>query len=111
MEARDLQPDAREGQVGPGGVAERLVVPLKPGNAGGGKGSWFKADVEKSESRKIGVSLSTPLSDSAVTDRTLLASEDCDVFRSHDQSRTERRVLAGEASRRAGCGKSARPVR
>ena len=25
-EARDLQPDAREGQAGPGGMADRLVV-------------------------------------------------------------------------------------
>ena len=32
------QPDAREGQAGRAGVAERLVVPRKPGNAGGGKG-------------------------------------------------------------------------
>jgi hypothetical protein len=34
----DDQPDAREGQAGRLGVAERLVVPRKPGNAGGGKG-------------------------------------------------------------------------
>ena len=34
---RDDQPDAREGQAGRCGVAERLLVPLKPGNAGGGK--------------------------------------------------------------------------
>jgi hypothetical protein len=34
----DDQPDAREGQAGRPGVAERFVVPLKPGNAGGGKG-------------------------------------------------------------------------
>src|SRR6266851_9035288 len=33
----DDQPDAREGQVGRHGVAERFAVPLKPGNAGGGK--------------------------------------------------------------------------
>jgi hypothetical protein len=25
-------------------VAERLAVPLKPGNAGGGKGPWFKTN-------------------------------------------------------------------
>ena len=31
----DDQPDAREGQVGRPGVAERFAVPLKPGNAGG----------------------------------------------------------------------------
>ena len=28
----------RESQAGPFGVAGRLVVPMKPGNAGGGKG-------------------------------------------------------------------------
>jgi hypothetical protein len=33
----DGQPDAREGQPGRCRVAERLVVPGKPGNAGGGK--------------------------------------------------------------------------
>ena len=33
----DDQPSAREGQVGCHGVAERFVLPLKPGNAGGGK--------------------------------------------------------------------------
>ena len=31
-EVRDDQPDAREGQAGRAGVAERLAVPLKPGN-------------------------------------------------------------------------------
>ena len=36
------QPGAREGQTGPPGVAERPVVPMKPGNAGGGKGPEFK---------------------------------------------------------------------
>jgi hypothetical protein len=38
----DDQPDAREGQVGRLGVAERFAVPLKPGNAGGGKGPQSK---------------------------------------------------------------------
>ncbi len=60
VEGRDLQPDTREGQAGPGGVAERPVVPWKPGNAGGGKGPWFKVDVEQSEVQEIGVNLSTP---------------------------------------------------
>jgi len=41
--ARDPQPDAREGQAGPPGVAERLGVPWTPGNAGRGKGPQFKA--------------------------------------------------------------------
>src|SRR5882762_7149796 len=35
----------REGQVGRLGVAERFAIPRKPGNAGGGKGPQFKADV------------------------------------------------------------------
>jgi len=35
--ARDRQLEAREGQSGPYGVAERLVVAMKPGNAGGAK--------------------------------------------------------------------------
>jgi len=45
----DDQPDAREGQAGRTGVAERLVVPLKPGNAGGGKGPQFKTDARRGE--------------------------------------------------------------
>jgi hypothetical protein len=44
VRARDPQPDAREGQAGPPGVAERLVVPSKPGNSGRGKGPWFKVN-------------------------------------------------------------------
>jgi hypothetical protein len=48
VEARDLQPDAREGQAGLLGVAERFVVPEKPGNAGGGKGPQFKAHGRRS---------------------------------------------------------------
>ena len=43
--ARDRQPDAREGQAGLFGVTERFVVPLKPVNAGGGKGPQFKVNV------------------------------------------------------------------
>src|SRR5271154_272698 len=32
VRVRDPQPDAREGQAGPLGVAERSVVPAKPGH-------------------------------------------------------------------------------
>ena len=46
---RDGQPEAREGQAGLFGVAERLVLPLKPGNAGGGKGPQFKTDARRGE--------------------------------------------------------------
>jgi hypothetical protein len=46
---RDDQPEAREGQAGRLGVAERFVIPLKPGNAGGGKGPQFKTDAIRGE--------------------------------------------------------------
>ena len=45
----DGQPDAREGQAGRPGVTERFVVPLKPGNAGGGKGPQFKTNARRGE--------------------------------------------------------------
>ena len=51
---RDEQPDAREGWDGRGGVAERPVVPGKPGNAGGGKGPQFKANATRGEGQEIG---------------------------------------------------------
>jgi hypothetical protein len=53
------QPDAREGQAGPPGVADGLVVPRKPGNSGGGKGSEFKAIVAEEKGRESGASLLT----------------------------------------------------
>jgi hypothetical protein len=46
---RDDQPEAREGQAGRPGVAERSVVPLKPVNAGRGKGPQFKTDARRGE--------------------------------------------------------------
>src|SRR5258708_7444399 len=46
---RDDQPDAREGQAGRCGETEGFVVPLKPGNAGGGKGPQFKTNARRSE--------------------------------------------------------------
>src|SRR5207244_5877965 len=49
MRDRDDQPDAREGQAGCTRVAERPVVPMKPGNAGGGKGPQFKTDARRGE--------------------------------------------------------------
>src|ERR1700704_2938891 len=45
----DDQLEAREGQAGRTGVAERFVVPLKPGNSGGGKGPQFKTDAIRGE--------------------------------------------------------------
>src|SRR5215471_3776036 len=42
----------RESQAGPSGVAERLVVPMKPGNAGGGKGPQLKGDARSDKGRR-----------------------------------------------------------
>jgi hypothetical protein len=39
----------RERKAGPFGIAERLVVPRKPGNSGGGKGPQLKADARSDE--------------------------------------------------------------
>ena len=41
------QPESGDGQAGREGVAERFVVPRKPGNAGGGKGPQFRTDIGK----------------------------------------------------------------
>ena len=41
----------REGSARPYGMAERLAVPTKPGNSGGGKGPQLKADA-RSDDRK-----------------------------------------------------------
>jgi hypothetical protein len=45
----DDQPEAFEGQAGRPAVAERFVVPRKPGNASGGKGPQFKTDAIRGE--------------------------------------------------------------
>ena len=52
--ARGRQRDARESQARPSGVAERLVVVMKPGNSGGAKGPQFKDNVRSSAEREIG---------------------------------------------------------
>jgi len=51
---RDDQPETREGCSGRFGVAERFVVPEKPGNAGGGKEPWFKIDAIRRKGWEIG---------------------------------------------------------
>ena len=50
----DDQPDAREGQAGRLGVAERPVVPVKLGNAGGEKGPQFKTNAISGKGQEIG---------------------------------------------------------
>jgi hypothetical protein len=57
----DHQPDARERQAGLPGVAERLVVPLKPGNAGGRKEPQFKGNANSGgQPRRLVMSLEPP---------------------------------------------------
>jgi hypothetical protein len=51
---REDQPDAREGWSGRPGVSERLVLPLMPGNAGGGKEPQLKTDARRGERPEIG---------------------------------------------------------
>jgi hypothetical protein len=48
-DGRGDQPAARESQVGPYGVAERLVVLMKPGNSGGGKGPQLKTNARSNK--------------------------------------------------------------
>ena len=42
----------RESQAGPFGVAVRPVVPMKPGNAGGGKGPWLETNARSDKERR-----------------------------------------------------------
>ena len=84
------QLETREGQTGFGRVAEGSVVPMKPGNAGGGKGPWFKATQEAARARSMGQP-----ADSGHRQALQVASQ----------------ALSLLPCPRAGCGKSARPVR
>ncbi|MGR8999283.1 MAG: hypothetical protein ACU88J_09580 [Gammaproteobacteria bacterium] len=70
----DDQPDAREGQAGRLGVAERPVVPRKPGNAGGGKGPQFKINAISGKGQEIGQPINSDKS-SETTDGVTRKSE------------------------------------
>jgi hypothetical protein len=70
----DDQPDAREGQAGRQGVAERLVVPRKPGNSGGGKGPQFKINAISGKGQEIGQPINSDKS-SETTDGVTRKSE------------------------------------
>ncbi len=110
MRGRGSQPELREEQAGPSGVADRLVLPLMPGNSGGGKEPDFWRVTGRDQESGDWLCLSTPLSDSAVTEGTLLTREDIDALGVTTEIKATCRVLVSEASRKAGCGKSARPV-
>ena len=48
------QPAAGDGPAGRDGLAERLVVPRMPGNAGGGKEPQFRTNAESGKGQEIG---------------------------------------------------------
>jgi hypothetical protein len=72
---RAFQPDAREGQAGPYGVADRLVVPRKLGNASGGKGPDFGYVLDATQSQESGHVARTSPKDSAVAEGTIRVGE------------------------------------
>src|SRR5947209_8038105 len=93
------QPDSREGQAGPFGVADRLVVPGKLGNSGGGKGPEFKEAARRGNGQgKWCKPVNFPIKRSR--------SEGGDP-----QSPTVPRLCSVFPCPRAGCGKTACPVR
>ena len=47
------QPDAREGQAGRFEESERSIVPSSLGNARGGKGPWFKVNVQAATAGRL----------------------------------------------------------
>ena len=54
---KPLVPESRKGdlasrQAGPTGMAERLVLATKPGNAGGGKEPQLKADARSNDRKR-----------------------------------------------------------
>jgi len=65
---RSDQPAARESQAGPFGVTERLVVLMKPGNAGGGKEPQLKGNARSDEDGGIDVESINPRKCSEVAD-------------------------------------------
>jgi hypothetical protein len=94
-----LQPDAREGQAGPAGMADGFVVPVRPGNAGGGKGPEFEEGVRRGmRAGRVAMSLLPPINGSGTPGGVPRPVA----------SPTRKGVLPRP---RAVCGKSARTVR
>jgi len=66
---------ARERQAGPFGVAERSVLPKKPGNVGGGKGPQLKTKERSDKEQGIGDEPNNPVKCSEVADDLTRKSE------------------------------------
>jgi hypothetical protein len=93
--------------------SDRVIRPLKPGNAGGGKDPDFWRAFEDGEVKVIGDEPGNTDYDPGPSEKAVSRGEG---RRTHVAQVTLAvsdlfRVPHGEASRRAGCGKSARPVR
>jgi hypothetical protein len=88
----DDQPEAREGQAGRLGVAERFVVPLKPDNAGEGR------DLSSRQTKYVvkDLEIGQPIN-----------SAEC----SETADGVARESKSVKSCPRAGCGRSACPVR
>jgi hypothetical protein len=61
------QSATRESQAGPFGVTVMLVVPMKPANAGGGKGPWLETYARSEKEKGIGDEPDNPGKYSEVT--------------------------------------------
>ena len=61
VRGRGSQPELREEQAGPSGVADRFVLLMKPGNAGGGKEPDFWRVTGRDQESGDWLCLSTPL--------------------------------------------------
>ena len=61
VRGRGSQPELREEQAGPSGVADRLVLLMRPGNAGGGKEPDFWRVPGRDQESGDWLCLSTPL--------------------------------------------------
>ena len=98
-----LQLGSREGQARPVEMAERLVVVLKPGNSGGAKGPQFRDNAGSSKGPGYWREPNTPKRSGAVGS----------VARDREESLGHERpvCLSVTPCPRAGCGKSACPVR
>src|SRR5712692_3258338 len=83
----------RERPAGPCGVAERSVVPRRPGNSGGGKGSQLKTDARSNAGHgELTMSLATP---SCVQELPTASHETSCVF---SESRMREICLSGSMS-------------
>ena len=98
-----FQLGSREGQARPVEMAERLVVVLKPGNSGGAKGPQFRDNAGSSKGPGHWRKPNNPIRSGAVGG----------VARDREESLGHERLvcLSVLPCPRAGCGRSACPVR